>query len=167
MLKTLVSVALIVLAVSIFVSPALAADTATVNSIAAKVMCQCGCGKTVLNCDDQGCTTREEMLSTIRQGLDNGRSENQIIQTFVARYGEKVLVEPPKQGFNLVVWVTPFAALVFGAGLVFVMARQWVNRSKTLPTAPAGGSAEADPKEDKYRRRLEKELKDFEEKGFR
>ena len=40
----------------------------------------------------------------------------QIIAIFRAQYGEKVLSAPTTQGFNLLAWVMPFAAIVAGGG---------------------------------------------------
>ena len=169
---------LVLVALFLFVSPALAADQPTVSSIGAKLQCLCGCGKTVQNCDDANCSFRDNAREVIQQALTAGQSEKQIIDNMVAQFGEQILVEPPKSGFNLVAWIVPFAALLGGAAVVGILATQWVKRGKGPPKAggpgapgggptPPGGIPPSDPKEEAYRRRVEKDLKDFEEKTFR
>jgi cytochrome c-type biogenesis protein CcmH len=62
-----------------------------------------------------------------------GETPEQVKAYFVDKYGLWILLSPPRQGFNLLVWVVPFAAL--GVGLVFVLltVRRWSRR-------PAAGS---------------------------
>jgi len=53
-----------------------------------------------------------------RERLAAGESPEQVKAYFVEKYGLWILLAPPRQGFNLLVWVVPFVAL--GAGLVLV-----------------------------------------------
>ena len=52
-----------------------------------------------------------QMRTVIRAKLRAGESEEQIVTYFVERYGDGVLIEPPRRGIGLVVWVVPFGAL--------------------------------------------------------
>ena len=52
-----------------------------------------------------------QMRAVVREKLGDGWSREQILQFFVDRYGQGVLAEPPKRGFNLVAWVVPLAAV--------------------------------------------------------
>ena len=45
------------------------------------------------------------MRTVIRAKLLAGESDQQIIAYFVERYGEGVLVEPPRHGLALVAWL--------------------------------------------------------------
>ncbi len=139
-------------------SPVSAAE----SSVTKELVCQCGCLMVLGSCSHDECHSRDEMTTIVAQKLAKGESQEQIIQYFVAQYGEQVLSAPTKQGFNLTAWITPFAAIIFGAGIIYVALRAWVQRgqsSQVTTTTP-----EAD---DEYRRRLEKELAEFQERGFR
>ena len=51
----------------------------------------------------------------IKQQLAAGTTPDAIIAQYVSKYGEQVLAAPTKRGFNMVVWVLPFAMLLIGA----------------------------------------------------
>jgi len=94
-----------------------------------------------------------EMRNLIRELVQQGKSRQEIQDYFVSRYGEFVLLAPPKHGFSLLVWVLPFLALVIGAGGVYLVARRWATR-------PPGGPPPADPA---YLDRVRRELHERED----
>jgi cytochrome c-type biogenesis protein CcmH len=139
------------------VTPAVA-DSATVGDISDQLICQCGCTLVLSNCTHHECTSREAMTVVIKQGIAQGQSGEQIVQSFVAQYGEQVLSAPPKEGFNLTAWFAPFIALLLGGGVIYVTLRKWVGRGRQ---SQASTVAEAEEGDEKYRRRLDNELKGF------
>ena len=94
----------------------------------------------------------KEMRNLVRELVEQGKSRQEIEAYFVSRYGEYVLLAPPKQGFNLLVWVLPFLALALGAGGVYLVARRWAARTAEEPPP-------ADPE---YLERVQRELKERE-----
>nr|WP_216320227.1 cytochrome c-type biogenesis protein [Deinococcus aestuarii] len=58
-----------------------------------------------------------EMLRDVREQVAAGRSDRDIYAYFSARYGNFVLLDPPKEGSNLLLWGAPLLALA-GGGLV-------------------------------------------------
>jgi len=145
-------------AILLFASPVMA-DSPTVSSISGELVCQCGCGR-LLN--SHVCDTQEAMVTLIEQKLAQGQSGEQIVQVFVAQYGEQVLAVPPKKGFNLTVWVLPFAAILVGGSIIAFTLKKWVGRGRKSQTIPVPEEGDED-----YQRQLEKELEDFTERGFR
>ena len=95
----------------------------------------------------------KQMRNLIRELVEQGKSRQEIQDYFVSRYGEFVLLAPPKHGFNLLVWVLPFLALAIGAGGVYLVARRWAAR-------PAGVPPPADPA---YLDRVRRELHERED----
>ncbi len=53
----------------------------------------------------------QEMRRLIAEQLAQGKSEAEIRQFFVERYGPWILYEPPKQGLTLWVWLSPLIGL--------------------------------------------------------
>ncbi len=98
----------------------------------------------------------KEMRALVREQVEQGKSRQEILDYFVSRYGEYVLLSPPKRGFNLLVWGLPFVGLLAGAYGVYAMARRW-----TMPPADGTAPSPADPA---YAERVRREL---EERGQR
>ena len=140
------------------------AMAATGSDISRQLICQCGCNMVLLNCSHVECGSREAMTALINDRLDQGQSEVQIIQFFVAQYGEQVLAAPPKRGFNLMAWVLPFIAILFGGGAIYVALKKWVRRGTY---SQSYAMTEADERDAKFQRQLEEELKEFTERSFR
>jgi len=96
------------------------------------------------------------MRGIIQEKLAAGESREQIIQYFVDRYGEGVLVEPPKRGFSLLVWLGPLLALAAGGVIV-----AWTLRSRRRAAAgeaetplPGPGTLPDDPALARHVRRV-------------
>jgi len=77
----------------------------------------------------------KEMRNLVRDQVQEGKSAEEIQAYFVSRYGEFVLLSPPKRGFNLLVWGLPFLAIAAGGGAVFLVARRWTKRASSPPPA--------------------------------
>ncbi len=85
-----------------------------------------------------------QMMSVIRDKLEAGESEDQILQYFVQRYGEGVLREPPRRGAALLVWWGPVLVLAAGALVLFTLLRTWRSATSRVgpgPGLPAHGSS--------------------------
>ena len=67
-----------------------------------------------------------------------GRTEDEIIDFFIGRYGEQVLLNPPFRGWGLWLWLLPVLAL--GGGLVVIGKR--VRRADLAQPTDAGAVAE-------------------------
>ena len=80
-----------------------------------------------------------EMRETIRAQLQQGRSEAEILAFFQERYGDWILLEPPRRGIHLLVWWLPGIALVAGAGGLALLMVRWTRAGRR---ADAEGSVE-------------------------
>jgi cytochrome c-type biogenesis protein CcmH len=92
------------------------------------------------------------MRNLVREQVRQGKSREEVQAYFVSRYGEYVLLSPPKRGFNLLVWVLPFVGIVAGGGLVYLVTRRWTEQAP--PSQPAVDAA--------YAERVRRELKERE-----
>ena len=73
-----------------------------------------------------------DLRGQIRGQIAAGRSDSQIRDYMVERYGDFVLYRPPFKPLTVLLWVGPFALLAFGA---FVLVRL-VRRRKVETAAP-------------------------------
>lgn len=81
------------------------------------------CPNTPLDvCETKAC---EDWRAQIRDQLSEGWTDQQIIDYFVAQYGERVLAEPQRKGFTSLVWFLPLIVVLVGLGIVYEILRNW------------------------------------------
>ena len=72
-----------------------------------------------------------ELRHVVRQQMAEGKSDGQIKQFLVARYGDFILMEPPLQPDTYFLWLAPFVVLLGAGGVAY-----WViRRSKPADIA--------------------------------
>jgi cytochrome c-type biogenesis protein CcmH len=94
-----------------------------------------------------------QMRELVRERLRAGDSREQVIQYFVDRYGEWILLAPRRSGFTLLVWVLPIVAVVFGVIVVALLVYRW-TRTSTRAAAAAPAPVDAAMRE-RIRREME------------
>ncbi len=115
--------------------------------------CQCGCGASVTSCNMLQCHFALPARQKLLEMVNAGESDQAIFAAFVQQYGQRVLLKPPAEGFNLVGWLMPFAAIA--AGLAFVW---WLIGRFRKPLATAGGPQLDDAALALYRDRIDRDL---------
>ena len=84
---------------------------------------------------DSSSSSSVEFRNIIRERLRAGESEAQIIGFFRDKYGDWILMDPPRRGLYLWVWGLPVAAGVFGLGFLGVLLARWrKNAAEPLTT---------------------------------
>ncbi len=129
---------------------------ARVNAIGATVRCP-ACPEPISVNDSQN-PKAWDMRQYIRDRLQQGASAGQIRQELVARYGASILLAPPQQGFDALVWLVPLVAVVLAGAIALLTVRRWLQRTGTepplgVPVAPIEG-----PEHQIYQDRLDREL---------
>ncbi len=95
----------------------------------------------------------KEMRGLIRDRLERGETREEVMAYFVSKYGEWILLSPRPSGFNLIVWILPFAAVLAGAVAIFAVVRHWNARARVR----AAGMAAPSP-DPAYLERVRREL---------
>jgi cytochrome c-type biogenesis protein CcmH len=100
-----------------------------------RLHCQCGCTLDVFTCrtTDFSCQVSPAMHRDVVALVNGGYSAQEIMDAFVGAYGNRVLMAPPKVGFNLLAWITPGIAVVIGG----VAVAMWLGRRRRLPVQRA------------------------------
>jgi cytochrome c-type biogenesis protein CcmH len=130
------------------------ADDPTRQALALYRELKCPVCETSLEASDS--TLANQMKDVIREKLAAGESPEQVRAYFLERYGEAILVAPPKSGGSLAAWVMPAVGLLVGAGIVAAALHRFARRHHARPE-PAAEPAGDDP----YRQLLERELRDL------
>ena len=91
---------------------------------------------------DSNAPLAEDLRREVRELAGSGKSDAEIKQYLVARYGDFVLYRPPLQGNTSLLWLGPFA-LLLGGGVIWyaVVRRRKPGYDDDLPT-PSGGPPE-------------------------
>lgn len=141
--------------------PLAPAREARVQQLAKKLRCAVCQGLSVA---DSPSSMARAQLDKVRELVADGKTDEQVVDYFVARYGEWVLLEPRAEGFNWFVWLGP-VALVLGGLFVIVRQRRPVPEGAAVAeavTAPSPSSPpvpstdDADPYLQAVRRELER-----------
>lgn len=81
-----------------------------------------------------------DMRRLIREQIEAGRSREEIIQYFVDRYGDYVLLKPPVEGAGLPVWFAPLVLLA----VIGVTGFLYLRRRLGAPLPPPPPLSEQD-----------------------
>jgi cytochrome c-type biogenesis protein CcmH len=119
----LAALAIAVLAVALLLAApgAAAPPRASLPDIEDEVMCvECG---TVLSVSSSPVAQQERAF--IREQIAAGKDKAQIKAALVEEYGELVLAEPGRDGFDATLWIVPIALVVLAVAGIGVAVRRW------------------------------------------
>jgi cytochrome c-type biogenesis protein CcmH/NrfF len=111
------------------------------------------------------------MKAQTRSLVAEGKGEREILDSYVAAYGEEILASPRLAGFNLLAYALPAVVFVLASGVIIVLALRWRRNTDGSDVAVAAGvqagvGAGAEPAaagDDALRNRLEQELSHVDE----
>ena len=126
------------------------AQAARAENLGKNLKCMCGgCDMASGMCTHSGgnfagpCDSAKAELKEISDRVSKGESDEQVQQGFVQEYGPTVVIEPPKKGFDLLVWVMPVILPVIAVLFVWGLVHRWKERAAVAPVA--AGGAPIDP----------------------
>ena len=131
-----VVVALLLVASAASAAPVTEEQVTAIASELRCVVCQ------NLSVADSPSEMARQMRDVIRERLGQGETPEQVVAYFVDKYGEWVLLSPRPRGFNLLVWVLPFAGLLVGVLVALRAAQRWTRRPANPPEALAPADRE-------------------------
>ena len=125
-----------------------------VNRIAKQMYCPVCENEPLDACRTAAC---QQWRAQIGQMLSEGQTEQQIKDYFVARYGARVLAQPPAQGASLLLYLLPIAGLLVGVVIIVWVLRRLRARGAQAPAAAITPQSSGD----EYVDRVEQDLKNF------
>jgi cytochrome c-type biogenesis protein CcmH/NrfF len=122
------------------------------NKIGHELMCSCGCGQILLECNHVSCPASPVMISELRGFLNSGAdgsggstgtgtSDTSILNCFAAKYGAIVLAAPIRGGFDNVAWIAPIAVFILATVGTGFLVWMWKLRGAKLQVAGTGAGA--------------------------
>lgn len=148
----------LILALFVVVIPTVAQDSYVsdndVNAVAEKIYCPV-CENIPL--DECQTTTCVEWKEEIRNQLAQGESANEIIDSFVTRFGDHVVGTPQDPTLRALTIITPILAILL-AIVVGIVTFTRFGRHQKLKLENEMGRNPADDSDEAYRQRLEQDL---------
>ncbi|MBX9456216.1 MAG: cytochrome c-type biogenesis protein CcmH [Rhizobium sp.] len=142
-MKRLFQALLLVLAL---VTPALAVNPdeilgdptleARARAISAELRCMVCQNQSI---DDSNAELAKDLRVLVRERIEAGDSDQQVMDYVVSRYGQFVLLKPPVGMNTILLWGMPVFLLVVGGA---VLLRQVVRRSRAASTVPLSAEEE-------------------------
>ncbi len=118
------------------------------------MMCACGCGQILLECNHVSCPSSGPMTIELKDQLAAGGSDKEVLNWFVNKYGATILAAPLRGGFDNVAWIMPialFLAAILGTAAII---RVWKSRTRQRAPLRIKGMSAASTEElrDRIRR---------------
>jgi len=148
-----------IMALILFSASAFAAEKSIddrVNEIAYHLMCPVCQGQSVA---ESNSNLANDMRMIIRKQLEEGKTNQEVLDYFVKRYGDSILSSPPTKGINWLLWIMPGVAVALGAAgiaLFLHKSKRPENEVELIPAEPGEGS------ESEYLKKVDEELKKYE-----
>lgn len=112
-------------------------SAARFDKLGHQMMCTCGCGQILLECNHLGCPVSPVMRNELLTAMNAGQSDQQIFDGFIREYGQTVMGAPVFRGFNILAWIMPIAALLLGTLGAALLIHNWKQRVAGKPRAAA------------------------------
>ncbi|MCH8328163.1 MAG: cytochrome c-type biogenesis protein CcmH [Candidatus Marinimicrobia bacterium] len=117
-----------------------------------EVMAPCCYGSPVAEHESEAAM---QVKGQIAQLISEGRNKEEILDMYVAIYGERILASPRAEGFNLLAYIMPPLFLLFGGIMVVYV----INQLKLPATAPV--AARSANYNDEFYSRVEQEMREL------
>ena len=120
-------------AVLLFSLPGLADDAQRIRQLEEKLRCLVCQNQTLA---DSSAELAGDLRKQVREQVAAGKSDDEVIEFLVQRYGDFVRYDPPFKASTALLWIGPFV-LLLGAGAALVMV---LRRRRNAPDEPALGA---------------------------
>jgi cytochrome c-type biogenesis protein CcmH len=131
----------------------------TLAELEGEVMCPI-CHTTL---DQSNSAAAGRIKAFIVRRIKAGDTKSQIKRELVDQFGPAILAEPPKHGFDLLAWLLPIVGILGGGLVIGFAAWRWSRRREPEFVLSAGGVALPRPLDPELERRLDEELRHFDE----
>ena len=126
------------------------------NRLGHEMICECGCGQILLECNHVGCPVSAPMIDELHARLATGDSDKAVMSWFANKYGATVLAAPLRGGFDDVAWITPYAVFILATLGTGVLVYFWKRRTGSK-SPPVSNTGVVDAEREAIRERIRRE----------
>lgn len=114
-----------------------------------------------LSVADSNSFMANQIKDKIRKQIAEGKSEQEIIAYFQSKYGDWILLSPPRKGFDLTVWLLPFAGFAAGGVVLMLMLRGMAGKKQGESSAAPAPEEKSGKKDAPVNEAVKKELENY------
>ena len=132
--------------------------SARYGRIGHNLMCVCGCGQILLECNHVGCPDSSRMIGELKDqlaGPNGGGADSLVLNWFVNKYGATVLAAPIRGGFDNVAWIVPITTFILASFGTALLVRMWSQRKRRALAGVVLPDVADDAMRDRIRRETE------------
>ena len=104
-------------------------STKRFDKLGHNMICACGCGQILLECNHVSCPDSPVMIGELRTQLATGIGDTAVLNFFQAKYGPTILAAPIRGGFDNVAWIVPILAFLLATLGTFLVVWMWKRRT--------------------------------------
>ena len=101
-----------------------------------------------------------QMRNIVLEKISEGWSDDEVREFFVSRYGPSVLLEPPRNGFNMMAWILPPSALLILLVTSLIVLGKMKNKSRVIAGDKTAVSSFLNEELAEYMDSIEESLRD-------
>ena len=95
-----------------------------ISSILKNLRCLICQGQSVADSNSEFAQT---IKLVVKDQIDKGRSEKEIYNFLIEKYGEWIVYKPPLNRVNFLLWIIPYLVLVAGGVIIFLLFKKRDN----------------------------------------
>lgn len=137
-------------------------NDAVIKELEHRLKCTCGCNLDIYTCrtTDFTCSYSPSLHREVLALRAAGKTPEEVVTAFVAKYGEQILMAPKPEGFNLAGYLLPGAAVLTAAGVLVALLLRRGRQGTATPEAFAAAGPAASPADAERLRRALDEVED-------
>ncbi len=86
--------------------------------------------------DISTCSIKKVYYEEVIEALNQGQSEKEILQSYIAEYGQAALRTPAADGSGIIAWITPALGFLLGAVIVGFGIKKLTNKNGDKEAVP-------------------------------
>jgi cytochrome c-type biogenesis protein CcmH/NrfF len=97
-------------------------DADRAHRLGETIMCPACSGESVTNSQAPAAKLIRQQIAVL---IDQGKTDDEIRDTLVTSFGDRIVLNPPRSGLAGLVWALPVAGLVVAVAALVVVFRRW------------------------------------------
>ena len=98
--------------------------TVDLNMVLKNLRCLVCQGQSVADSNSEFAQT---IKIVVKDQINDGKSEKEIYDFLIEKYGEWIVYKPPLNKVNFVLWIFPYLALISGGAIIFLFLKKRDN----------------------------------------